>query len=237
MNQIYHTKIERVKSMRAKTFIYGLILMLGLSLGTLQAQEASEEIKAEAKEVTSSEIFEDQKPAEIFGEKYNAQELEMLNKFSAEQLHQYLMQKEQLELERRNKTDWEEIIIAPLIVGTVFITPVLIVGFLVFFSHRDKQLVHASIAKMVDKGMEIPPHLLIQQKKQKESSPNADLKKALILLSVGLGVSLFLFYIPDAREEGAWSIGVIPFIIGLGYLVFWKLDKPKNEVPRVSPSE
>ena len=161
----------------------------------------------------------------------------MLNKLSPQQLHQLLMKKEQLRSERYARTDWEELLLPPMIVGIVFFTPILIVATLVFYSYREKQLVHASIAKMVEKGVEIPPHLLIQQKKQRESGPNADLKKGLILLATGLGVALFLYYTPGASEAGAWGLGLIPLFIGLAYLLFWKLDKPKGNVSPAGLSE
>jgi len=36
-------------------------------------------------------------------------------------------------------------------------------------------------------------------------------------------------------EGGAWSLGLIPFLIGLGYLLVWKLEG-KNNVPPPSPA-
>ncbi len=218
---------------RTKAFIFGFILMFGFTSSTLLAQEST----SDAEETTTQTKESDEITAEFFGEEYNREELAMLQKLSPEQLKEYLMHKEQMDLERRSSIDWEDLVIAPLIVATVFMTPVLIVGFLMYFSYQEKKLVHASIAKMVEKGMEIPTHLLTQQKKIKEFNPNADLKKALILMSIGLGVSLFFFTIPDAREEGAWAIGMVPFVVGLGYLTFWSLDKPRRESSLTSLSE
>ncbi len=222
---------------RAFIFTIAIFLMLGLSPGMTIAQEASGVAAQNTEAPTVVENSSENRMTEIFGQKYNAEELEIFNKLSPEQLHQLLMQKEQSRSERYNNTDWESIVLPPIIVGTVFFTPVLIVGCLVYFSYREKKLVHASIAKMVEKGMEIPPHLLIQQKKQKVSSPNADLKKGLILLATGLGVALFLNYTPGASEVGAWSLGLIPLFIGLAYLLFWKLDKPKGNASPTGLSE
>ncbi len=241
MNQNLHRKNGKVNSLPARAFFFTItiLLMLGLSSAplSLNAQQASGDVAENTETPKADEVSWEDGTTEIFGQEYNAQELEVLKKLSPDQLQQFLMQKEQLEFESHNSIDWEEMIIAPLIVGMVFITPVFIVGCLVYFSYREKQLVHASIAKMVEKGVEIPPHLLIQEKKQKESNPNTDLKKALILLSVGVSVSLFFFYIPDAREEGAWSLGLIPFFIGLAYLSFWKLDKPRRKALPTGLSE
>jgi len=34
-------------------------------------------------------------------------------------------------------------------------------------------------------------------------------------------------------EGGAWSLGIIPFLIGLGYLLVWRLDVHKDASPKV----
>jgi len=54
---------------------------------------------------------------------------------------------------------------------------------------------------------------------------------------VGLGLMLF-FGAVNSWEGGAWAIGVIPFVIGLGYLLVWKLEAggTKNEVPPPPPT-
>jgi hypothetical protein len=51
---------------------------------------------------------------------------------------------------------------------------------------------------------------------------------------VGLGVMIFFGAVND-WEGGAWSLGLIPFLIGLGYLLVWKLEG-KNNVPPPPPA-
>jgi hypothetical protein len=38
-------------------------------------------------------------------------------------------------------------------------------------------------------------------------------------------------------EGGAWSLGIIPFLIGAGYLLVWRLDVRKGEPPPLPPSQ
>jgi hypothetical protein len=53
---------------------------------------------------------------------------------------------------------------------------------------------------------------------------------------VGLGLMLF-FGAVNEWEGGSWAIGVIPFVIGLGYLLVWKLEGgKKNEIPPAPPT-
>jgi hypothetical protein len=47
---------------------------------------------------------------------------------------------------------------------------------------------------------------------------------------VGLGLMVFLGAVND-WEGGVWSLGLIPFLIGLGYLMVWKLEGTKNVPP------
>jgi hypothetical protein len=47
---------------------------------------------------------------------------------------------------------------------------------------------------------------------------------------VGLGLMVFLGAVND-WEGGAWALGIIPFLIGAGYLLVWKLDSRKDIPP------
>jgi hypothetical protein len=50
---------------------------------------------------------------------------------------------------------------------------------------------------------------------------------------VGIGIMIFLGAAND-WEGGAWSLGMIPFLIGAGYLIVWKLEGRKDKVPPLS---
>jgi hypothetical protein len=83
---------------------------------------------------------------------------------------------------------------------------------------------------MVEKGQPVPEALLNPPPVVRQRS---DLRRGIILLSVGAGLMVLLGALND-WEGGAWSIGFIPFIIGLGYLLVWRLDVHKEEAsPKV----
>ena len=44
---------------------------------------------------------------------------------------------------------------------------------------------------------------------------------------VGVGLMVFFGAVND-WEGGAWALGVIPFLIGAGYLLVWKLEGNKH---------
>ncbi len=104
----------------------------------------------------------------------------------------------------------------------VFGLPVLIVGLVLFFRYRDNQNLYQIVNNMVDKGMEIPTHLLQLQIKK---APRSDLHKGLILISLGLGIACFL----KIQGGDGWSLGIIPLFIGIAYLIIWKLESGKEK--------
>ena len=63
------------------------------------------------------------------------------------------------------------------------------------------------------------------------------MRRGVILSMVGLGLMVWLGAVND-WEGGSWSLGVIPFVIGLGYLLVWKLEggaKPSTDNPPSLP--
>jgi len=105
---------------------------------------------------------------------------------------------------------------APFIVFIVFACPVAIVGTILFYRHRRNLVLHKTLAAMIDKGVPIPPELL-----QPEKRPKSDLQRAFVLIGVGLGLILFFL----AMHNDVWGVGFIPLLMGIGYLLAWKLAK------------
>src|SRR2546423_861910 len=64
----------------------------------------------------------------------------------------------------------------------------------------------------------------------------SDMRRGIVLVMVGFGL-MVCFGAWNDWEGGAWAIGVIPFVIGLGYLLVWKLEGgKKNEIPPAPPT-
>jgi hypothetical protein len=81
---------------------------------------------------------------------------------------------------------------------------------------------------MVAKGQEVPAALFAPPPIIKARS---DLRRGVVLLMVGFGLMIFFGAVND-WEGGVWSLGVIPFVIGLGYLLVWKLEgRSRDKMP------
>jgi hypothetical protein len=115
-----------------------------------------------------------------------------------------------------------------IIMLIVFGAPVLIVAVIMYFGFSKNRMMHKTIRMMVEKGQEVPAALLAPPPPAVRQ--RSDMRRGVILLTVGLGLMLFFAAVND-WEGGAWAIGVIPFVIGLGYLLVWKLEGKKDNPP------
>src|SRR6266480_3816056 len=117
---------------------------------------------------------------------------------------------------------------------TIFGAPVLIVALIMYFGFSKNRAMHRTIRMMAEKGQPIPAALLAPRTPAVRQ--RSDMRRGVVLCMVGLGLMLF-FGAVNAWEGGSWAIGVIPFVIGLGYLLVWKLEgETKNEIPPAPPT-
>jgi len=124
----------------------------------------------------------------------------------------------------------EVIPIVAITMMTVFGAPVLIVGVIMLINYFKARSLHRTVQTMVEKGQPVPTALLAPPVVPR---PRSDLRRGIILVMVGLGIAVFLL----ATDWGgsSWSLGAIPFLIGVGYLLVWKLEAKKNDNPPPLP--
>jgi hypothetical protein len=117
------------------------------------------------------------------------------------------------------------------IVGIVFTTlfgaPVMIVAAIMFFSYLKSRSLHRTVRTMVEKGQEVPAALFAPPPVVRARS---DMRRGVVLLMIGIGLMIFFGAMND-WEGGAWSLGIIPFLIGAGYLLVWKMEGSKDKAP------
>ena len=116
--------------------------------------------------------------------------------------------------------------IVAIVMMTVFGAPVLIVGLIMYFSFSKSRAMHRTVRMMVEKGQPVPesllapPHPAVRQR--------SDMRRGVIWTMVGIGAMIFFGAVND-WEGGAWALGLIPFLIGVGFLLVWKLEGGKKE--------
>lgn len=139
---------------------------------------------------------------------------------------------------RHNGSDFDEgalmaIPIVGIIFSTLFGAPVLIVGLILFFSYWKQRSLYRTVRMMVEKGQPVPEGLFAPP--QSPARQRSDMRRGVVLVMIGLGIMIFLGAVND-WNDGSWALGVIPFLIGAGYLLVWKLDANKrvtDTAPRV----
>ena len=123
--------------------------------------------------------------------------------------------------------------IVAISVLAVFGAPVLIVAVIMYFGFSKNRMMHRTIRLMVEKGQPVPAALLAPPAPVQRQ--RSDMRRGVVLVMVGLGLMLFLGAVND-WEGGAWSLGIIPFLIGAGYLLVWKLEG-KKDIPPPPPAQ
>jgi hypothetical protein len=118
------------------------------------------------------------------------------------------------------------------IIGIFFlpIIMVIVIVALKYNKENNQNRLQADLyAKALEAGQPIPDNLFPEQPKKKKNPLNT----GIILMSVGVGISLFFGGIALTTERDAISgasIGIIPFFIGLAYLLIHFLEK-KHQKP------
>jgi hypothetical protein len=116
---------------------------------------------------------------------------------------------------------------------SIFGAPVLIVALIFFFGFSKSRMQHRTIRMLAEKGQPIPAELLAPP--TPAIRQRSDMRRGIVLVMVGIAL-MICFGAWNDWEGGAWAIGVIPFVIGLGYLLVWKLEgDKKNEIPPLPP--
>jgi hypothetical protein len=140
-----------------------------------------------------------------------------------------------VDLDKMKSEDIPEFVIpiVAITMFTIFGAPVLIVAFIMYFGFSKSRMQHRTIRMLAEKGQPIPAELLappIPAVRQR-----SDMRRGIVLVMVGIAL-MICFGAWNDWEGGAWAIGVIPFVIGLGYLLVWKLEgAKKNEIPPLPP--
>jgi hypothetical protein len=121
--------------------------------------------------------------------------------------------------------------IIAVVMTSVFGMPVLIMAVILYFGFSRNRMMHKTVRMMVEKGQPVPAALLSPPPAVRKRS---DMRRGVVLCMIGLGMMIF-FAAVNEGEGGAWAIGVIPFLIGAGYLFVWKFEARGDEAKADNP--
>jgi len=100
-----------------------------------------------------------------------------------------------------------------------FALPLLLVALILYYKHRRLRMTHETIARLVEKGLPVPPQLLDPPRRG-----HAGLRGGLVLVALGIALSFYF-----AGWGPGWSIGLIPGLMGLALLISWRIEGNRHE--------
>ena len=114
------------------------------------------------------------------------------------------------------------VIFIPLV---VMAAPVGLVLILLRYRQQQTQARYRTLLQLADKGVELPPQLLVEP-----SVAHLERRRALVLIGAGLGLMAMFLSLPGQLDNGLsahglWGLGLLPLMIGLGYLASWWLNE------------
>jgi len=128
-----------------------------------------------------------------------------------------------------------------LVTITTLIIPFIFVIVIVWLNNDEKrkrqQLLADLYVKSIELGQPVPDNLFVEPKKAKQFKP---LNTGILCIALGIGISLFsllvVIFLSDSEvDESAkvffslvGSIGIIPFFIGIAFVIIHFLGKKKD---------
>jgi len=99
---------------------------------------------------------------------------------------------------------------------------------------HSERLRHETIRELAKAGQLIPPELLAEPQdsdwhraKRDRNNPNRILIPAIINVATGLG--LMLMFSQMMPGTWLWSIGFLPLLLGLGFLLYWQVERKQPQ--------
>jgi len=102
--------------------------------------------------------------------------------------------------------------------------PVLVIFLFLLYSGKRTTKKLDTLVKIVELGGKVEPEML--EMLNEPIGPDADLRKGLIWLAVGIPLTLGLMM---TGEGAPWVFGLIPVFVGAAYLILMKIAVNKKE--------
>jgi len=115
----------------------------------------------------------------------------------------------------------------------------------IYLRHRDRQRMHETLRIAFEKGQPVPPELITALQSniapRQPTTPESDLRRAVIMIAVGLGfcgLGYGLWYgLMSVNDIAAYvtggsvaGFGAIPGLVGVGHLVLWATRRRTTSV-------
>ena len=103
--------------------------------------------------------------------------------------------------------------------------PVIIALIVLRYRYLQTQARYQMLLQLAEKNVTLPPELLADP-----LAVHSDLRRALVLIGGGIGLSALFLALPLQLASGQnvsslWGLGLLPLMTGFGYLASWWLNR------------
>jgi hypothetical protein len=116
-----------------------------------------------------------------------------------------------------------------LVPGIVFGSMTIVSFFMLYFSYRKRRDMLDTVRTAIQSGQSLPASFLEALENKSKPSPDNDLRKAVLLIALGLSGMAVLATVAGEEAGRAWSIGLVPTLLGIGYLFLWKQSQKRQK--------
>lgn len=107
----------------------------------------------------------------------------------------------------------------------VFLGPTLIVLIFLRYRYLQTQARYSTLLQLAEKGVELAPQMLAEPRLE-----YSERRRALVMIGAGIGLMAMFLALPGHFDNGLgisslWGLGLLPLMIGLGYLASWWLNQ------------
>lgn len=94
-----------------------------------------------------------------------------------------------------------------------------------YWNYQNRQTIMKTVEKAMDQGKELTPELLVQL--GAAGNPRIrDMRRGVVFLALGVaGFLCSLFFADEQVVNGIRAGTVFPLMLGLGFLIVWKLNR------------
>jgi hypothetical protein len=98
-----------------------------------------------------------------------------------------------------------------------------------YFAHRARQEAHTTVRAALDRGVPLTTDLL-ERLGDTPPPAGADLRRGVIAIGLGLGLAAFGAVVgaDEGTERPMLAIGLVPILLGIAYLLLWRLGNGKR---------
>jgi hypothetical protein len=125
---------------------------------------------------------------------------------------------------------------AQIIFNEAFLIPAIVFGsmtivsfFILYFSYRKRRDMLDTVRTAIQSGQTLPASFLEALDSKSKPRPDSDLRKAVLLIALGLSGMTVLATLANQQAGRAWSIGLVPTLLGIGYLFLWKQSQKRQK--------